>query len=158
MKGFKKVSNNSVYVNLVGMFLIFITFMGLAFMILTMELEFYNKIKVGIDNTFNKGMVISYLNNKIHSYDGKSIVLLESETENNMMVLEDKDTKLKTYIYVKDGYMYECVIGYDEEFNNYKGQRLFEVSSLKVEKEDSIYKFVINEGKDTEMKSYTYAR
>ena len=158
MKGFKTVNNNSIYFNLVGMFLIFITFMGLAFLLLTMQFEFYNKVKVGIDNTFNKGTVVSYLNNKIHNYDGKHIELLDGENDNNILVLSDEGIGLKTYIYVKDGFLHECVIGENEKFNNYKGQKLFEIYSLKVEKDKNIYKFIINKGKDTEVKSYVYAR
>jgi len=64
VKVFRTKNDNSVYINLISIFCIFVTFIGLAFVILIMELNFYNKLKVGINNTFSTGTIISYYTNK----------------------------------------------------------------------------------------------
>jgi hypothetical protein len=108
VKVFKAKNDNSVYINLISIFLIFSTFIGLAFITLIMELNFYNKLKEGVNTTFSKGTIISYYNNKIHNYDGNKIAVLNNG-KTDILMLEDKSEGVKTYVYVKDGAIYEHV-------------------------------------------------
>ena len=111
MQGLKKENDNSVYINLTSVFFIICTFCGMAVLIMIMELDFYNKIKVKVDNTFNAGIVVSYLTNKIRNYEGDSITILEDDKykTSDILLLENKEENLRTYIYSKDGYIYEDI-------------------------------------------------
>lgn len=155
MKIFKSKNDNSVYINLISIFLIFVTFIGLAFITLIMELNFYNKLKVGINTTFSTGTIVSYYNNKIHNFDGNKIAILNNG-KTDILMLEDPDAKLKTYVYVKDGAIYEHVTDIKEGFVYGSGTKVFEAESVKLKIKDKLVELNVKTSGDKKQKSYIY--
>jgi len=153
VKVFRTKNDNSVYINLISIFCIFVTFIGLAFVILIMELNFYNKLKVGINNTFSTGTIISYYTNKIRNFNGGNIEVIKNKNQ-DILVLEDEESNLKTYIYVKDKAIYEHVTNISDKFDDSKGQKVFDVNKVSLEKDNKIIKMTIKTYEDDVINSY----
>ena len=144
-----------MYINLISIFCIFVTFIGLAFITLIMELNFYNKLKEGINNTFSTGTIVSYYNNKIHNFDGDKIAILNNG-KTDILMLEDKDVNLKTYVYVKDGAIYEYVTQLSEGFVYGRGNKVFEVEDVDIKRKNKLIEVIVKTKEDKKKKSYIY--
>ena len=129
-------------------------------MIFVMELNFYNKLKLEINNTFNVGTIISYYSNKINSFNGQDINIIE---KNGIDILElnDKDMRVKTYIFVKDKSLREYVSNINDKFDFEKGQEIFKVDDVVLKKEGRIIELKVilkDKNKKRSKKSYIYVQ
>jgi hypothetical protein len=120
-----------------------------------MELNFYNKLKEGVNTTFSKGTIISYYNNKIHNYDGNKIAVLNNG-KTDILMLEDKSEGVKTYVYVKDGAIYEHVTDIKEGFVYGSGTKVFEADDVDIKINDKLVELNVKTKGDKKQKSYIY--
>ena len=154
MKVFKTQKINSTYINMIGFFLILVIFIIMSFLILTMELKFYSRIKDRVDTTFNGTTVVSYINNKIRNYNGRNINIIE-DRENDILELIDDEGNYKTYIYIDKGYLCEEMTSINENIDKSRGQKLFPLDKMSIKKEKKLVKLSISI-KNSGTKGYFY--
>jgi hypothetical protein len=132
MKKFVNNNDNSVYANLISIFVIFFTFTVLSLVLILITTDSYKKMKNEIDNTFNSSALIGYISNKIKSYDSNDnkIRIIEVDGENNILQLENNAEKLVTYIYEKNDIVYEAVVRKGDKLNSKLGQELFKAKEI----------------------------
>lgn len=132
MKRFVKNNDNSVYANLISIFIIFFMFTVLSLTLILITTDSYKKMKNQIDNTFNSSALLSYVTNKIRSYDNKdnTIRVIKEDGVDNVLRLEDGNEKLVTYIYEKNDIVYESVARKGDKLNCNMGQELFKAKKV----------------------------
>lgn len=132
MKRFIKNNDNSVYVNLMSIFIIFFMFTVLSLILILITTDSYNKMKNQIDGTFNSSALVGYVSNKIKSYDSKGddIKVVKEDNLKNVLKLENGSEKLVTYIYEKNDIVYEYVVRKGDKLDSDMGQELFRAKKI----------------------------
>ena len=116
-----------------------VVFTVCSFILLNIQIQNYTVLQESQDYNFKINTPISYVTNKIHSFDSKASIV----TANNILKLSD-DTS-DTYLYERDGYLMElCVVnGFEPDYKD--GQKLLECSNFSVNlDEDKVYCSVNN--------------
>jgi hypothetical protein len=116
-----------------------VVFTVCSFILLNIQIQNYTVLQESQDYNFKINTPISYVTNKIHSFDSKDSII----TTNNILKLSD-DTS-DTYLYERDGYLMElCVVrGFEPDYKD--GQKLLECSNFSVNlDEDKVYCSVNN--------------
>ena len=116
-----------------------VVFTVCSFILLNIQIQNYTVLQESQDYNFKINTPISYVTNKIHSFDSKASII----TTNNILKLSD-DTS-DTYLYERDGYLMElCVVrGFEPDYKD--GQKLLECSNFSVNlDEDKVYCSVNN--------------
>lgn len=158
---------NSIYINLVSMFVLFFLFIILALFLIIFATDAYKNMKNQTEYTFNSTALIGYISNKIKSCDSEEYevkiekVKQASEKKDNrkkyMLVLENKKEEIMTYIYEKENKIYENVVKKGTEIKESEGQALFQAKSLELKKiNDNLIKIKVNTLENESIERYVY--
>lgn len=91
----------------------------------------YKEIKKQTNKTFNDMALLSYITNKIKASDDGHIFVEEHEGK-NVLVIENKANKCKTFIYQKDEKVYETVVNIDMKYDStLDGECMYNAKSIK---------------------------
>lgn len=108
-----------------------VVFTVCSFMLLNIQIQNYTLLSDRQELNFKINTPISYVTNKIHSFDGYDTI----SVSNNILKLSD-DTS-DTYLYKKGKYLMELCVVKGLSPNYKDGQKLLECSSFKIKMESN---------------------
>lgn len=132
------MKNSGIFFSLSLMFI----FVLCCFMLLNIQIEDYTMLQKRTQKDFQTYTPVSYVTNKIHSYDVKDAV--QVETIENVTVIKLSDEQSDTYLYQKNKNLMElCVIrGMQPNFND--GQKLMKCDEFKVKQKENQISCIVN--------------
>lgn len=132
------MKNSGIFFSLSLMFI----FVLCCFMLLNIQIEDYTMLQKRTQKDFQTYTPVSYVTNKIHSYDVKDAVQIE--TIENVTVIKLSDEQSDTYLYQKNKNLMElCVIrGMQPDFND--GQKLMKCDEFKVKQKENQISCIVN--------------
>ncbi|MGN0679481.1 MAG: DUF4860 domain-containing protein [Oscillospiraceae bacterium] len=128
-------------VGTIGSMLLFLLFATCMLMIISVAAATYNRISQNFDNTFGVTASLRYVSNKLKSSESAEII-------NDGTALILKNGEVVSVVYFTDGGLYERSFSSDEVPQTEGGEKIFELSSIKIEKLDEIYKISVSNGKE----------
>lgn len=128
-------------VGTIGSMLLFLLFAACMLMIISVAAATYNRISQNFDNTFGVTASLRYVSNKLKSCDSAEII-------NDGTALILKTGEVVNVVYFTDGGLYERSFSSDDVPQTEGGEKIFELSSIKIEKQDEIYKISVSNGKE----------
>lgn len=128
-------------VGTISSMLLFLLFAACMLMIIYVAAATYNRISQNFDNTFGVTASLRYVSNKLKSCENAEII-------NDGTALVLKNGEVVSVVYFADGGIYERSFSSDDVPQTEGGEKIFELSSIKIEKQDEIYKISVSNGKE----------
>ncbi len=129
-------------VGTIGSMLLFLLFAACMLVIISIAAGTYNRISRNFDNTFGVTASLRYVSNKLKSAESAEVI-------NDGTALVLKNGEIVSVVYFTNGGLYERSFSADDEPQTEGGEKIFELSSMKIEKLDNFYKIsVSNENED----------
>ncbi len=133
----KKYRNKSLSesIGTVGSMLLFMLFAGCTLMIIAVAAGTYSRISDNFDKTFGASSALRYISNKIKSSENAEII-------NGGDGIRLESGSITNVICFYDGGLYENSMATDSP-NDYKGERIFELSGLEIASDGGWYKITV---------------
>lgn len=128
-------------VGTIGSMLLFLLFAACMLIIISVAAATYNRISRNFDNTFGVTASLRYISNKLKSCESAEIL-------NDGTALVLKNGEVVSVVYFADGGLYERSFSSDDIPRTEGGEKIFELSSIKVEKQDEIYRISVSNGEE----------
>ena len=136
-----KMRNIYVFFSLSLLFL----FAGCALMLVYTQIEGYQNLRQEIENDFETYTPLSYLANKIHSYDETSAI--SSIEIEGISCLRLQDEQTDTLIYAQDGKLKELYTIQGTAFDLEAGEELMDCEHLEIHLEPHFIELEVNDQK-----------
>lgn len=134
MKNYKK-RNMSDTVGTIGSMLLFLLFAGCLLMIIAVAAQTYSRLSTNFDKSFGSSASLRYISNKIKNANTAEIV------EEDVLCLKYDD--MMELVFFKNGALYEKCVGIDSEIVTEGGDKIFELSDMKVFDEGNLIKITV---------------
>lgn len=134
MKNYKK-RNMSDTVGTIGSMLLFLLFAGCLLMIIAVAAQTYSRLSANFDKSFGSSASLRYISNKIKNANTAEIV------EEDVLCLKYDD--MMELVFFKNGALYEKCVGIDSEIVTEGGDKIFELSDMKVFDEGNLIKITV---------------
>lgn len=132
------MKNSGVFFSLSLMFI----FVLCCFMLLNIQIEDYTMLQKRTQKDFQTFTPVSYVTNKIHSYDTKDAVHVE--TIKNVTVIKLSDDQSDTYLYQKDKNLMELCVIRDKQPDFNDGQKLMKCTEFEVKQKENQISCIVN--------------
>lgn len=126
-------------VGTIGSMLLFLLFAACMLMIISVAAGTYNRISQNFDNTFGVTASLRYVSNKLKSSESAEVI-------NDGTGLIIKDGEVVSVVYFNNGGLYERSYSSDEGPETEGGEKIFDLTSMKIEKQDKFYKIFVSNG------------
>lgn len=126
-------------VGTIGSMLLFLLFAACMLMIISVAAGTYNRISRNFDNTFGVTASLRYVSNKLKSCESAEII-------NDGTGLIIKNGEVLSVVYFTNGGLYERSYSSDDEPEAEGGEKIFDLTSVKIEKQDKFYKIFVSNG------------
>lgn len=139
----KRFQNKSLTdtVGTIGSMLLFLLFSACMLMMISVAAGTYNRISQNFDNTFGVTASLRYVSNKLKSSESAEVI-------NDGTALVLRDGEVVSVVYFTNGGLYERSFSADDEPQTEGGEKIFELSSMKIEKMEKLYKISVSNGKE----------
>ncbi len=127
-------------VGTIGSMLLFLLFAGCMLMIISVAAGTYNRISSSYDKTFGVTSPLRYISNKIKASESAEII-------NNGSGLVLRSGEIVDVVYFSNGGLYERSFSSDDEPLTEGGEKISELSSMSITKENEIFKISVSNGK-----------
>lgn len=134
MKNYKK-RNMSDTVGTIGSMLLFLLFAGCLLMIIAVAAQTYSRLSTNFDKSFGSSASLRYISNKIKNANTAEIV------EEDVLCLKYDD--MMELVFFKNGALYEKCVGIDSEIVTEGGDKIFELSDMKVFDKGNLIKITV---------------
>lgn len=141
----KKTANIHIFFSLSLLFL----FAGCTFLILYGQIRGYEQVRAFDKQMEQEHLPLSYLRQKIRSYDKKGGIQLKERAGVQCLVFLEEGAK--TWVYVKDGALRELYALEEYEVDLAAGESLFPCGELKAEVKGNLLKLSVD-GKSFSMR------
>ncbi len=126
-------------VGTIGSMLLFLLFAACMLMIISIAAGTYNRISRNFDNTFGVTASLRYVSNKLKCSDSVEVI-------NDGTALVLKNGEVVSVVYFANGGLYERSFSSDDKPQTEGGEKIFDLSSMKIEKLDKFYKISVSNG------------
>lgn len=120
---------------------LFLLFVIGSFFVIAYEIRGYQMINQTCQNEDDLITPLAYLNTKIKAADNSDAI--DTVIVDNITCLQIQTDQTKTYIYFDDGYLKELYITNDYSVDLKKGDKLFLLDNFYIEKNNRLFKFVV---------------
>ncbi len=141
-------------IDIIFVMILFAIFSLLSVLLIMIGSNVYNEISNNDSNNSDVRTSLSYVANKVRSYDNKNAVYVDEINGIEALVME-QDTEgktIQTLLFYKDGYLKETTIIKGDEFTNDFGDKIMKLNSFDIVKDEAkkLFTFTITDSNNRE--------